>query len=66
MCTILSDKATRTRISLKLTKVYVEALDKLVDVGVYEDRAELIKDGMRRIFRQYEMKPFLKFFEETD
>jgi len=49
-----------------LTKVYVDALDQLIDVGVYEDRAEVIKDGLRRIFRSYEMKPFIRFLEAED
>ncbi len=62
----MSDKAAGTRISLTLTKVYVDGLDQLIDVGVYEDRAEVVKDGLRRIFRSYEMKPFVKFFEETE
>ncbi len=62
----MSDKKAGTRISLTLTNVYIEALDKLVDVGVYADRAEAVKDGLRRVFRSYEMKPFVKFFEETE
>ncbi len=55
-----TDKAAGTRISLTLTKVYVEALDQLIDAGVFESRTEIIKDGLRRVFRSYEMKPFGK------
>ncbi|MBA7612955.1 hypothetical protein ES703_20197 [subsurface metagenome] len=52
-------------VSIFLTSVYIDALDKLIDDGLFEDRVEIIKDGLRRIFRQYEMKPFVKFFEEN-
>lgn len=53
------------QISITLTEPYICCLDKLVDVGVYADRAEIVKDGLRRIFRSYGMKPFVEPLEET-
>jgi len=48
----------KTRISITLTKPYLEALDNLVEAGIYVSRGEIVKDGLRRIFRSYGMKPF--------
>ncbi len=61
-----SDKSDRTRISLTLKRVYIEALDQLVEAGLYVNPQEIIKDALRRIFRHYEIKPFLKPLEEPD
>ena len=46
--------------------VYIEALDRLVEEGVYVDRREVVKDSLRRLFRHYGMPPFVKPLEETD
>lgn len=51
---------------MTLTRIYVEALDQLVEAGLYANPQEIIKDALRRIFRHYEMKPFLKPLEEKD
>jgi len=55
---VLSDKVVKKRISLTLTGPYLEALNRLVEAGVYVDRGEAVKDALRRIFRHYGMKPF--------
>jgi len=52
------DKAVKARISLTLTKVYIEALDQLVEAGVYVSRGEVVKDALRRIYLHYGIKPF--------
>lgn len=57
------DKVVKKRISLTLTEPYLEALDRLVEEGVYVDRREVIKDALRRLFRHYGMKPFVKPLE---
>ncbi len=62
----LSDNPAKTRVSLTLTGVYVEALDRLVEEGLYVDRREVIKDALRRLFRHYEIKSFVKPLEETN
>ncbi len=54
----MSDKAARTRISLTLTKVYVEALDQLVDEGFYLEPQAAVRDALRRLFQFYGIEPF--------
>ncbi len=56
----LSDKAARTRIGLTLTKVYLDALDQLVDEGVYMEHQTVIRDAMRRLFQFHGIEPFSK------
>ena len=51
-------KAAKTRVSVTMTMPYVEALDRLVEAGVYVGRGEAVKDALRRLFRIYKMKPF--------
>lgn len=54
----MSEKAARTRVSLTLTKVYVDALDQLVDVGIYMEHQAAIRDALRRLFRHHGIEPF--------
>jgi len=54
----LSDKATRTRIGLTLTQVYIEALDHFVNEGIYMEHQEAIRDALRRRFRIHGIEPF--------
>jgi len=49
---------SKRRISVTLTEPYLEALNRLVEAGVYVDRGEAVKDALRRVFRHYGMKPF--------
>ena len=58
MCFMVSDKATRTRISLTLTKVYVETLDQLVDEGFYLERQVAIRAALRLLFKFHGIEPF--------
>lgn len=55
---VLSEKLVKKRVCVTLTKPYLDALDRLVREGVYVDRAELIKDALRRLFRHYGIEPF--------
>ena len=48
---------TRTRISVTLTKLYVEGLDKLVEEGLYLNRGQIMLDALRHLFRIYGMVP---------
>ena len=55
----LSDKVVeKKKISISLIGVYVEALDRLVEAGVYESRGEAIQDALRTLFRGFEIPPF--------
>ena len=54
----MSDKVAKKRISVTLTEPYLEALDRLVEEGVYVDQGEVVKDALRRIYLHYGIKPF--------
>ena len=58
------DKTTKTRISVTVTTPYVEALDSLVEAGLYVSRGEAAKDALRRIFHHHGVKPFIPEDEE--
>lgn len=55
----MSEKLVKKRVCVTLTEPYLDALDRLVQKGVYVDRAELIKDALRRLFRHYGIEPFV-------
>jgi Arc/MetJ-type ribon-helix-helix transcriptional regulator len=57
-----SDK--KTRISLTLTKPYLDALNHIVEEGVYLSQGEAVREGLRLIFRHYGIEPFLRPLEE--
>jgi len=59
-------KADKRRYSLTLTRVYVEALDQLVEDGIYLGHPVAIRDALRRLFRHYGMKAFVDPLGETD
>lgn len=54
----------KIRVSVTLTKPYVDALDRLVEDGVYVVRGEAVKDALRRLFRHYGVEPFARPLEE--
>jgi len=54
----VSDKADKRRLSLTLTKVYVDALDRLVDEGLYMEHQVAIRDALRRLFQHHKIEPF--------
>ena len=54
----LSEKADKKRFSVTLTKAYVEALDNLVEKGLYLDHQDGIRGSLRRLFRHHGIEPF--------
>ena len=66
MCYTLSEKSTRHRISLTLTEVYLDALDQLVEEGLYMEQQDAIRDALRRLFRHHEIDPFTDKGAELD
>ncbi len=54
----MSNKAAKKRISLTLTTVYQEALDQLVDEGIYLEHQVAIRDALRLLFRHHGIAPF--------
>ncbi len=55
---LVSDKTVKRRISLTLTRVYVEALDHLVEEGIYMEPQVAIRAAMRRLFQFHGIEPF--------
>jgi len=54
----MSDSATRIRLTLTLTKVYVDALDWLVEEGLYMEHQVAIRDALRHLFKFHGIDPF--------
>ena len=51
-------KKVKRRLSLTLTKAYVEALDYLVDEGIYMEHQVAIRAALRLLFRRHGVEPF--------
>ena len=60
----MAEKVEKIRVSVTMTNPYLEALDRLVQGGGYVSRGEVINDALRRLFRSYEMEPFLSPLNE--
>lgn len=56
--TDVSEKAVKTRISVTLTTPYLEALDRLVEAGIYLGRGEVVLEALRHFLRGYGLEPF--------
>jgi len=61
---VLKDRAVKSRISVTMTKTYVEALDHLVAEGLYLGRGDIILEALRLLFRRHGIEPF-KLVEEA-
>jgi len=48
----------KTRISVTLTRPYLDALDRLVTEGVYLSRGEAILEALRPHLRRLKIEPF--------
>ena len=51
-------KDTKTRLSLTLTQVYMDALERLVEKGIYLGYQVAIRDAMRCLFQYHGIEPF--------
>ncbi|GAI44460.1 unnamed protein product [marine sediment metagenome] len=58
----MSEK-TKTRISVTITKPYLDALDRLVADGIYLSRGEAILEALRDLLKGYGIEPF---YTKTD
>ena len=54
----LANNANKRRFSVTLTGPYIEALDSLVEEGLYIDHQDAIRDALRRLFVYQGIKPF--------
>ena len=62
----MSEKKDRTRINTTLTKSYIDAMDYLIDEGLYLGRGEVILDALRLLFGFYGIAPFYPKVAEFD
>ena len=54
----LSEKFEKVRVSVTMTKPYPDALDHLVEDGLYLGRGEAILEALRCLFRGYGIESF--------
>ena len=53
-----SGEVEKTRVSVTLTRPYLDALDRLVEEGIYLSKGEIILEALRRLLRSYGLDPF--------
>ena len=64
---VLNERPVKRRISVTLTKAYLDALDKLVERGIYLSRGEIIMEALRRLLRRQGIEPFgIEMVEEDN
>jgi len=56
----LSEKVKKTRVSVTMTEPYVEALDRLVEEGIYFTRGEAVLEALRLFLKERGIEPFAK------
>lgn len=61
----MSDKPARTRVVVNLTTPYIEALDQLVDSGIYLERQVVIRTALRCFFESRGIEAFCPKTVET-
>ena len=62
----MPDKTVKRRISLTLTKPYVDALDRLVEEGIYLEPQVAIRAAMRLLFQFHGIEPFAEKLAEPE
>lgn len=62
----MTEKAEKIRVSVTLTKPYLDALDRLVEAGIYLGRGEAIMEALRDLLREYGLAPFSSREAKTD
>jgi len=55
---IALENSEKTRLSVTLTGLYVDGLNRLVEMGVFLDPQDAIRDSLRRTFMAYGLEPF--------
>jgi hypothetical protein len=54
----MGKKLAKLRVSVTMTKPYVDGLNDLVEEGIYLSRGDAILEAIRRLLRSYGKKPF--------
>jgi Arc/MetJ-type ribon-helix-helix transcriptional regulator len=48
----------KTRVSVTLTRPYLDALDSLIDKGIFLEGGEVVRQSLRDLFRSHGIEPF--------
>ena len=56
----MTEKDKKSRISVTLTKSYIDTLGQLVNEGIYLTRGEAIQEGIRLLFKSYNIEQFVE------
>lgn len=54
----MSEKIEKIRVSVTMTKTYLDALDGLVEKGIYLGRGDAILEAVRNLLKGYGVKTF--------
>jgi len=52
----MSKESKRERITIRLTKRYMQLLNELIERGVYNSRNEAIRDALRLLFEHHGLR----------
>jgi len=52
----MSKESKRERITIRLTKRYMQLLNELIETGVYNSRNEAIRDALRLLFEHHGLR----------
>jgi len=52
----------RKKVEITLTEQYLQALNQLVEKGIYMNREETIMEALRHFFQYYRIEPFTDKF----
>ena len=59
----MPDKA-KIRVSVTMTKPYIDAMARLIKEGVYLSKGEIVLEALRSLLRQQGIEPFARPLEE--
>jgi len=55
-----------SKLDVTMTQEYIDALDHLVEEGIYLNRGEIIMEALRILLRQHGIEPFSKVAEKPE
>lgn len=56
----------RSKLDVTMTQDFVDALDLLVEKGLYLNRSEIIREALRDLLRQQGVEPFYVLDEKAE
>lgn len=56
----------QSKLDVTMTQDFVDALDRLVEKGLYLNRGEIIREALRDLLRQQGIEPFSVLDEKTE